>query len=321
MRLKATAHPGRPDPRMVIAALIVVQLLFGINYVVSKYVLHAFPPLVWASARIIIASLLMLMIAAASGRKHPPLTRQFFMPLVIFAALGTVINQASFLVGLNYTTSTNSAILNTLIPIFTLLIVTLRGQEPATPRRVFGFVCAFVGVLVMRRVEEFSLSNRTMVGDLLTILNCLSYGLFLSYSKKFLEKYDPIWTTAWLFIYGSIGLTILAIPEWSTFHMPEVDPTLAAAMIFAIFGATLMTYFLNFWTLAHSKPSQVALFIYLQPVVASFIAWFWLGESVTTRTILASLFIFGGVQIALNRERRWYDVFLNPFRRVLRISD
>ncbi len=307
--------PRSPSSKMVLSALIAVQVLFGINYVVSKFVIHAFPPLVWASARIIIASIVMASFALLSGRKHPAWDRRFFLPLILFACLGTIINQASFLVGLKYTTSTNSAILNTLIPIFTLLIVTLRGQEPATPRRVFGFICAFVGVLAMRRVEDLTLSNQTLVGDLLTILNCLSYGLFLSYSKKFFEKNDPVWTTTWLFIYGSVGLTALAAPEWSRFQMPAIDGTLFAAMIFAVFGATLMTYFLNFWALAHAKSSQVAVFIYLQPVVASAVAWFWMGETVTLRTAFSSLFILCGLLLALSREGRWYDLFLAPLRK------
>jgi drug/metabolite transporter (DMT)-like permease len=298
---------ARKDPPygLVLGALIAVQVLFGINYVVSKFVLHAFPPLVWASARIMVATFIMGSIALVSGRKHPKMDRNFFIPLIGYAALGTIINQASFLVGLKYTTSTNSAILNTLIPIFTLLIVTLRGQEPATPKRVFGFVFAFIGVLVMRRVEDFSLSNQTLMGDLLTILNCFSYGMFLSYSKKFLEKNDPIWTTTWLFIYGSVGLTALAIPEWAHFTMPAIDSTLVWAMVFAILGATLATYFLNFWALAHARSSQVALFIYLQPVVASLIALIWLGEMIDARTIVASGFILLGLAFAVGREPRF----------------
>ncbi len=306
-----------PSPRLVLTALIAVQILFGINYVVSKIVVGVFPPLVWASLRIIISSSCMVAFALLSGRKHPKVGFSFFGPMVVFALLGTVINQASFLVGLKYTTSTNSAILNTLIPIFTLLIVTIRGQEPATPARIWGFVFAFTGVLVIRKVEELTLSNTTLLGDLLTILNCLSYGFFLSYSKKFLEKYDPVWTTTWLFIYGSIGLTVLALPDWMGFHWPEMTPKLWMAAVYAIFGATLATYFLNFWALAHAKSSHVALFIYLQPVVASLIAWIWFGESVTLRTVLASMLIFMGLLLGLSKKIKMGDFFLlQPFKRL-----
>lgn len=294
-----TGNNLAPAPILVLGALITVQLLFGINYVVSKVVVGAFPPLVWASGRIIIAAFFMVLIAKLTGRKHPELKISFFGPLVIFSLLGIIINQSSFLVGLRYTTSTNSAILNTLIPIVTLLIVTIRGQEPLTARRGIGFVFAFLGVLALRKIEDISFSNQTWIGDLLTILNCVSYGFFLSFSKSFLEKHDRVWTTAWLFIYGSFGLTALALPDWMHFQMPVMTPVLLGCVLFGIFGATLATYFLNFWALAHAKPSSVAIFIYIQPVVASLLAWAWHGELITLRTTLSSLLIFTGVLLVL----------------------
>lgn len=295
MRSREPAHI------LVIAALIAVQLLFGVNYVVSKLVVGAFPPLLWASFRIIIASSIMLAVALATKRPHPSGGRKYFGPMVIFALLGTIINQSSFLVGLRYTTSTNSAVLNTLIPVFTLLIVTLRGQEPLTTRRALGFVSAFAGVLVIRKVEELSFSNKTVIGDLLTMLNCLSYGFFLSYAKTFLERNDRVWTTTWLFIYGSVGLTLMAMPDWLSFRMPELTPLLIGCMVFAIIGGTLLTYFLNMWALAYTRSSSVAIFIYMQPIVTAALAWAWHGEQITLRTALSSVLIFIGMLLALSR--------------------
>ena len=290
------------SPALVLAALIAIQVLFGAGYVVSKIVVTAFPPLVWASIRIIVSSFIMLAYALASGRKHPDDGAKFFKPLIVFALLGMVINQTSFLLGLSYTTSTNSAILNTLIPVFTLLIVTIRGQEPATPKRIIGFCMSFIGVLVIRHVENFSLSDKTLIGDLLTMLNCFSYALFLSYSKKFIEQHDRIWTTTWLFIYGSVGITLVALPSYVGFHWPVMTGTLWACVSFAIVGTTLLTYFLNNFTLAHTKSSHVALFIYLQPIIAAAIAWIWFGEVITLRTALSSGLIFLGVVLAMSKR-------------------
>lgn len=294
-----------PSSFSVTAALITVQVLFGINYVASKVVVDALPPLVWASFRIVIATAIMFAFALATRRKlHPPRTRRFFLPLIGFALLGIIINQSSFLIGLRYTTSTNSAVLNTLIPVFTLLIVTFRGQEPLTRGRFFGFILAGAGVLVLRRVEELSLSNKTVIGDLLTILNCLSYALFLSFAKKFLERHDRVWTTAWLFAYGSVGITALSLPDWSHFQLPTFTPLLLGCMAFGIIGGTLLTYFLNLWALAYTRSSSVALFIYLQPVVATLLAWAWMGQEMSLRTWTSTGLIFLGFTLALRPKTK-----------------
>jgi drug/metabolite transporter (DMT)-like permease len=290
----------RPSPKLVLAALLAVQVLFGINYVVTKVVVSVFPPLLWASFRIIIAALFMLSVALLSGHPFPKDGKKFFIPLIGFSLLGIIINQASFLVGLRYTTSTNSAILNTLIPVFTLMIVTIRGQERMTGRKIAGFAFALAGVLSIRKIEEISFDNSTWIGDLLTVLNCLSYAFFLSYGKKFMETHDRFWTTFWLFSYGSVGLTLLGLPDWISFGWPVISAPLLACMAFAIIGGTLLTYFLNFWALAHARSSSVALFIYVQPIVASLLAWFWMGQQPTLRTLVSSSLIFVGMLLGLS---------------------
>ncbi len=296
---------SRPPQYWIFAALFAVQILFGLNYVISKIVVESFPPLVWASIRIVIATIFMFGIAKAYGAPKPKTNwKDFYKPLIFLALTGTVINQTCFLVGLKYTTSTNSAVLNTLIPVFTLLIVTLRGQEPLTFSRALGFLSAFGGVLVIRGIENFKLSDQTVIGDLLTIINCLSYGIFLSFSKRFFETHDRMWATAYIFLLGSVGIILISIPQWSQVVWPVMTGELIFCAIFAILGGTLFTYFLNNWALAYTKSSNVALWIYIQPVIAAGLAYFWKHEPITTRTLLATFLIFVGLVLALASSSR-----------------
>lgn len=291
-----------PSPILVLLALLAVQALFGAGYVVSKVLVGVFPPLVWASIRIVSAMVIMMGVAVLSKRPAPRGWNEFFKPLIGFSLLGMIINQSAFLVGLRYTTSTNSAILNTLIPVFTLAIVTLRGQEKFTLARGLGFVLALLGVLGLRKVEDFTLSGGTVAGDALTVLNCLSYALFLSYSKPFLERNDRVWTTAWLFVYGSVGITLLAIPDYLHFVPPVMTANIWACAFFAVVGTTLLTYFLNFWALSHVRSSSVALFIYLQPAIAAVIAHIWMDEPIALRSMVCAGLIFFGMLLGINRK-------------------
>ena len=283
----------------VFFALVFVQILFGINYITSKSIVDVFPPLVWASLRLSVAAGTLFGIAYVTRKKTLPLNKNFLASALGLSLFGVVINQSSFLVGLSHTTATNSSILNTLIPVFTLLLVTLTGKEPSTPKRTLGFFLALTGVLIIRKVENLSLSDKTLIGDLLTILNCVSYSIFLTIGKKFMKENDPLWTTTWLFIFGSMGLTLLSLPDWRTFHPPTLTPSLIGSICYSILGGTLMAYFLNSWALSKTKSSSVALFIYLQPVVASVLAWLYLGEEITLRTLLSSGLIFLGMLLGI----------------------
>lgn len=295
----AARDPSIPSPAAVVTALLGVQLCFGVNYVASKVVVTNFPPLVWAGIRIAIATVVMFAVCFSSGRPRPKLSREFLLPMVGFALMGTILNQASFLMGLKLTSATNSAVINTMIPIATLAMVTLRGQESLNWKKALGFILALTGVLSIRKLEDVRFTDSTFVGDMLTLFNCLIYACFLSYSKKFIEKYDALWVTAFLFLYGTIGLNLLAIPHWITFVPPVMTTEIWASAAFSVGFGTLAAYFLNFWALKHAKASQVALFIYVQPIVASIIAYFWFGEVITLRTAISTAFIFSGMLVAL----------------------
>jgi drug/metabolite transporter (DMT)-like permease len=289
-----------PSAILVTAALVAVQFCFGANYIVAKIVVTNFPPLVWAGIRISIATAVLFLVCVLSGRPRPKLDRSFLLPLVGFALMGTILNQAAFLTGLKLTTSTNAAVLNTLIPIATLALVTLRGQEAGNWKKGVGFVLALAGVLSIRRFEDVHFSDATFIGDLLNVFNCLIYACFLSFSKKFIEKHDALWVTAFLFLYGTIGLNLIAIPSWRTFTPPEMTATLWGACAFTISIGTLAAYFLNFWALKYAKASQVALFIYLQPIVASTLAYLLYAQVVTLRVAVSSGLIFLGMVTALS---------------------
>jgi len=288
-----------PSVFLMTLALVAVQFCFGANYVVSKIVVTNFPPLVWAGIRIAISTAVMFAVCIATKRPRPTLDRAFLLPLVGFALMGTILNQTSFLMGLRLTTSTNSAVLNTLIPIATLALVTIRGQEEANWKKGLGFVLALAGVLTIRKLEDVKFTDATFIGDLLNIFNCLIYACFLSFSKNFISKHDSLWVTAFLFLYGTVGINLIAIPQWLAFVPPTMTTSLWGACAFAVGIGTLAAYFLNFWALKYAKPSQVALFIYLQPIVAAAIAYIAFGQTITLRVGISSALIFLGMMTAL----------------------
>lgn len=286
----------------VLQALLGVQVCFGFNYIFSKKIVMVFSPFVWADIRILISTVVLVTIAILRRAPFPPMTKEFLKPLLFFALTGTVINQICFLLGLKYTTATNSAILNTLIPIFTLMLVILRGQEKATFRSIVGFISALFGVLWLRGVENFTFSDQTFIGDLLIMVNCLSFAIFLTSSKAFFEKYDRGWSTALIFAVGSIGISIISLPAWVGVEWPEMNLDLWFSVFYGIVGGTILPYVLNNFALAHARTSSVALFIYIQPMIAALAGWLFLSETITFRTIGASLLIFGGVLLGLNQR-------------------
>ena len=281
-------------------ALILVQILFGLNFPASKVILEYFPPVLWSSVRMAIAAVLMFISAFIIVPKDQrKFDFRFLQKTFIYGFFGIVLCQTFFMVGLKNTTATNGAVLNTLIPIFTLLVAIILGKEKLTVNRAFGFLIAVLGVLILRKIEDFQASSATMKGDLFMIMNCLSLAIFFAISRDFLRANSAFWVTAWMFFFGSIVIGLFCLQDMHLIFETHIDGRLAGAMAYNVIGATMLTYFLNSWTLKKVSASSVAVFIYMQPVIAVAYAWFVQNDPPSMRTILAVGCIFVGVMVGV----------------------
>lgn len=288
---------------VVILVLILIQVLFGINFGASKVIVRELDPIIWSNIRFLVAGVIMTIVTILSKREHPEPSKEFFLPLIPLSLFGMALGQGLFLFGLKNTTSINTAIITTLIPILTLLIVILRGQEKANVYKVSGVILAFIGVLIIRDFTKFKIGSSTFLGDLLVFLGASCFAIYLSYGRSFLRKFDNMWTTSYMFLISGAIMIIFNLVALSELKWPKMDNLFILAVIFSIVGATLLTYFLNNWALRRVQSGNVAVFIYLQPIVAALIGYFYLGEKISTRMIICSLLIFTGLILTIKGNK------------------
>jgi drug/metabolite transporter (DMT)-like permease len=299
----ASRAPVPASPALVLLALFAVQVLFGTHYVASKIVLQDLPPLSWAAIRVT-ASALLLVGLAVVRRESLPLHRGTLWRFAGFAVLGVVINQICFVEGLSRTTPIHSSLINCSIPVLTLLLAVLAGRERPTLRRSAGFLLALGGVLVLLRVWSFEPASLLVRGDLITLVNSLSFSAFLVVSKPLLERTPALAATCLLFVLGALMVDAVALPELLRTDLSQVPASswLLAAYIVAF--PTVAAYFLNYWALRRSPSSLVAFFIYLQPLVAATFSAAFLGEAITLQLGVAFVLVAGGIALVARNGGR-----------------
>lgn len=286
---------------LAIIGLILVQVLFGINFVSSKMVVTHIKPTTFASLRFLIAGATLYIFAAVEHRTLIPKIKgiKTWGLIIALSFLGIALSQSLFLWGLKHSTSTNTAILSTSIPMFTLLIVWLRGQSKLTWRETTGFLIALFALLVFYDLRNVSFGAGTFTGDFAILISCLLMASYISFCKDLFAQTSLLWGTTMLFLFGGLVLLPTAISDLSA--MPDVPPvTFVYAFTYSVFGATLTTYFLNNWAYRHVSPAIISLFIYLQPIAAALAAFEIFGETLTTRKIIAALLIFVGMAFAVS---------------------
>jgi drug/metabolite transporter (DMT)-like permease len=241
--------PGEPVPAptpqaKVRAALLTIQVLFGINYLASKIIVTHMSPAAWAVLRTSGAFVVVAVIALMGKRRMPQ--RRDVGLLAVCALFGVVFNQGFFLEGLSRTTVGRSALICSQIPTFVLLISVLARQEKLTWRKALGFCAGIAGVLVLLGVDRFTLDRRYLSGDLLTLTNAASYAIFVVLSRRVMSRNDPLAATAVIFFFGAVGMMVYGGSSLLATDFSALNPKLIGIMIYVILGATVVTYFLNF---------------------------------------------------------------------------
>ena len=290
----------RSNPHRVIAALVLVQIFFGLHYPAAKLLLIEIAPRGWALIRVSVAAVVLLLAVRPLGGRLPTDWPTLWR-LALYAIFGVGLNQVLFVEGLSRTTVIHSSLMVTTIPVGTLLFAALAGRERFTPRKALVLAVGSAGVLLVIRPDLSSLLATSVVGDGLTLLNALSFSLFLVLSKPLLDRTEPIGATAALFGFGTLWIVAAGIPDLLALDPSRVSPRAWMLGIYIILFPTAVAYLLQYWALARVESSKVAFFIYLQPLIAASFSMIFLGEQPGSSVLLGGLLIFAAVYLALRR--------------------
>lgn len=284
-------------------ALVAVQLFFGSAAVLGKAALQTFPAFAIVGFRVGGAALAFYFLQRFRGDLRLD-KKIHYLYFVIFSCFGVLFNQLLFFKGLSLTTATNTSLLAVMIPVFTFLISALIGNDKITGRKTLGIVIAACGVIYLINPSNASFSSATTQGDILIILNCLSYAIYVAISKKMISHYGALKSIAWFFLFASIINVPIGLYSLSAVNLGEVSFAAWLAVLAIVLFPTILAYYWNAWALARVEPSIVAVYIYLQPLIGTFAAIFILGEVWQPRIFLAMALIFTGVYLVTRKRRR-----------------
>lgn len=283
-------------------ALIAVQILFGTWPIFGKFVLRSMSPSSLVACRLTGAALAFTLLQ----RKLTPL---FKMPvkdialLTLCSMVGIVGNQFLYVKGLSLTTVINAALLSTTIPVFTLFVSILFGYDKLSPRRLFGIALAAGGVVYLVNPARADLSAQNTLGNLLIVSNSLLYATYIVISKDLFERYGALNVITWIFLVGSLITIPVGIYSMQQEDINAIGVGTWLTIAFIIIFPTVGAYYLNAWALTKAAPTTVAIYIYLQPLIAFGFAPLFLGERWSSRTIMAAVLIFAGVAVVTRRGR------------------
>jgi len=243
----------------------------------------------------------------AFGRRFGVVVPRSRRDLALFAlcgVLGVSLNQSLYLSGLSFSSATDASIVGTLIPVFTAAIAVAAGLERLHWAKIAGVALGLAGALYLARADTFSL-DRAGIGDLMFVVNCLSYSAYLVLSRQLIVRYGAPTQIVWSFLFGALTVLPFGLPGLRVFasgaHLPG---WLFFTVSYTILFPTVLAYYLSAFALSEIESSTAASYVYLQPLMAIALAMPILGERPSPRTGLATLVIFAGVLLSTRSMKK-----------------
>jgi drug/metabolite transporter (DMT)-like permease len=275
-------------------ALFAVQLMFGSAPILGKFALTAFPPLAIVGFRVAGAATAFYFLQNLRGslRLEKPIHYLYF---AAFSFFGVIFNQLLFFKGLSLTTATNTSLLAVMIPVFAILVSVLIGNDKLSWQKVLGVILAAGGVIYLIDPTKAGFSSTTTQGDILIILNCLSYGVYVAISKKLITHYGALKSIAWVFLFAGLINVPVGLISLQNVELSQVSFFSWLVLAGIVLFPTILAYYWN---------TVVAVYIYLQPLIGTFLAIFVLGEDWKPRIFPAMALIFTGVFLVTRKRTR-----------------
>ncbi len=280
-------------------AATIATTIYGINHTVAKMVMPIYiGSLGLVFLRVLGATIIFWTISLFFKTK--PIEKKDRLTILKCGLFGMSINIAAFIAGLDYSTPVNSSILIIISPIFVVILSFFIFKNKINFIKILGIILGFVGamILILTADSNSSIGRNIPLGNFLFIVNSISYAYYLIIVKPMAEKYDLITLFKWLFLIGLIfnfplGINQFLDVDWASLPIWEA----VLPMVFVVVGTTCMTYFLNGYALSKITSTEVAVFMYLQPIIGILFAIFTKSDTITLIMFVASVLIFTGVYL------------------------
>jgi drug/metabolite transporter (DMT)-like permease len=225
------------------------------------------------------------------------------LQLAVSALFGVAFNMLLFFKGLSITTPINGAVLMMNTPIFVVVFAALYLKEKITFQKIVGISIAALGAILLMGGTGFNFSAQTVWGDVMVTGNAIIYAFYLVYAKSLMQKYHPLTVTMWSFLFGWLVVLPFGYGEFTEINFSSFTLKIWLFVAFITLGSTFVTYVLNAYALRKASSSLVGSYIYLQPVLATFIAILSGNDNLTIQKFIYILVIFGGVFLVSWRKK------------------
>jgi drug/metabolite transporter (DMT)-like permease len=283
-------------------ALGLVYVVWGSTYLAITYVVEGLPPLLTASSRFLMASVLIAaFVAVKRGKQAFRASRRAWLN---GAGIGLLLllggNGGVTLAEKHGLPSGLTALLIAVVPLYVVLIRLSTGDRP-THRTLTGVAIGFVGlgVLLLPGTRPQGVS----VLAALLVLACSGAWAIGSVTATRVElPADPLVTTLAEMLGGAAGLAVAGLLRGEHLPTAHVPTSSLLALAYLVVFGSIVAFTAYSWLLGTTPVSKVATYAYVNPVVAVVLGSLFRGERISGTSVVGGLITVLAVAVVVSEQ-------------------
>jgi drug/metabolite transporter (DMT)-like permease len=274
------ATPGRAGARpgdfSTDALLVLMAVLWAVNYSVAKYGTRTVPPLAYNAVRIVMAVVVLLAIGLLA---HERPSRRDILALMAIGVLGNGLYQLCFIEGLARSRAGTVALMLAGSPAFVAIVGRIFRVEHVGRRGWAGIALQLVGIacVVFGSVARSS-GDDTVLGSALIVTGSVFWAFFAILIKPYTERLSGINVGAYSLAGGALFVTAIGLPGMLATDWSALSGPVWGAIVYSGIGALVVGNLIWYHGVSRIGPTRVSMFSNLQPLIALSVAWIALGE-------------------------------------------
>ncbi len=279
--------------------MVLVSVIWGINFSVSKYALGAFPVFAFTGLRFLGATVLLWSVLRVTEGPAPVPRRQL-LRLFGLGVLGNTLYQMGFMTGLSLTTATNSSVLIAFIPVLVAVLGGILGIETPTPAARWALAAGTIGVLMVVLAGNGSIhfGGPGTHGDLFTLGSVVCWALFTLGVRQAGAGLSPLRVTTLTTTAGMPGLLLLGLPDLLTMDWSAIPLRAWGALLYASAVSIVVAYLLWNHSVRALGTNRTSLYACVTPVFAAAAAALILGESLRPLQVAGGILVVASVLLS-----------------------
>ncbi len=270
-------------------------VIWGSSFLFMKVALEgvSFTQIVWTREILGAVTLGIIMIL---GRHRLPRAPIAYFHFTVIGITNCIIPHMLFAWAEQHVSSGLAAIYNSITPIATAILVAVAFRVETLRRgQIFGVLLGIVGVIIIIAPWQFTDVSGDLWGQLACIAAAISYGVAISYTRKFVSN-EPISSTTVAFLnIATAAVIMLILTPFVAFGPVNLSlPIVGSLFLLGALG-TGLSYIWLIGILRAWGPTATSTVTYLIPVVAVALGFLVLGETLSWHEPAGAVLVLVGI--------------------------